>query len=73
MVMSLKPPQNDQANIAWFTSTRDAIDNADFFFLNIFNFNAAVVTILKDMVENRFWSIKKCLYILVYFFCIKQT
>ena len=47
---------NDQANIAWFTSTRDAIDNEDFFLWNIFRYNAAVVTILNDMVENRFWT-----------------
>ena len=32
-------------NIAWFTSTRDAIDNADFFF------EAAVVTNVNVMVE----------------------
>ncbi len=45
---------NDQANIAWFTSTRNAIDNEDFFLWNIFLDNAAVVTILNEMVENRF-------------------
>ena len=35
-------------------SITDAIDNDDFFLRNIFRYNAAVVTILNDLVENRF-------------------
>ena len=43
-------------NIAWFTSTRDGIDNDndDLILWNIFRYNAAAVTILNKMVEIKF-------------------
>ena len=38
------------AYIAWFTSTREAIDNENFFVWNLFRNEAAVVTNLNPMV-----------------------